>query len=78
METTKRVKLEGLSNDLIERIKKDGRIKVSPEKLDNILEPGKFTGFADKQTEAFINEEVEPILVRYNHLIKKIDSDLKV
>ena len=78
METTKRVKLEGLSNDLIERIKKDGRIKVNSEKLDSILEPGKFTGFAAEQTEAFINEEVEPILVRYNHLIKKIDSDLKV
>ena len=78
METTKRVKLEGLSNDLIERIKKDGRIKVNPEKLDSILEPGKFTGFAAEQTEVFINEEVEPILVRYNHLIKKIDSDLKV
>lgn len=78
METTKRVKLEGLSNDLIERIKKDGRIKVNPEKPDSILEPGKFTGFAAEQTEVFINEEVEPILVRYNHLIKKIDSDLKV
>ena len=78
METAKRVKLEGLSNDLIERIKKDGRIKVSTEKLDSILEPGKFTGFAAEQTEAFINEEVEPVLVRYNHLIKKIESDLKV
>jgi adenylosuccinate lyase len=78
METTKRVKLEGLSNDLIERIKNDGRIKVNSEKLDNILEPEKFTGFAAEQTEVFINEEVEPVLVRYNHLIKKIDSDLKV
>lgn len=78
METTKRVKLEGLSNDLIERIKNDGRIKVNSEKLENILEPEKFTGFASEQTEVFINEEVEPILVRYNHLVKKIDSDLKV
>ena len=43
METTKRVKLEGLSNDLIERIKNDGRIKVNSEKLENILEPEKFT-----------------------------------
>lgn len=78
METTKRVKLDGLSNDLIERIKKDGRIKVSPEKLDNILIPKKFIGFAPEQTEVFIKEEVDPILHKYKDLIKKLDIDLKV
>lgn len=78
METAKRVKLEGLSNDLIERIKKDGRIKVSSEKLDNILIPKKFIGFAPEQTEIFIKEEVDPLLSKYKEFVKKLDIDLKV
>ncbi len=78
METTKRVKLEGLSNDLIERIKKDGRIKINSEKLEDILIPEKFIGFAAEQTEMFTKEEVDPILEKYKHLIKEIEIDLKV
>ena len=78
METTKRVKLEGLSKDMIERIKKDGRIKINSEKLENILDPNKFTGFASEQVEIFTNEEVDPILNKYKNLIKEMDIDLKV
>ena len=78
METTKRVKLEGLSNDLLERIKKDGRIKIEDEKLDSILKPENFTGFASEQTVMYINEEITPILEKNARYIKKINIELTV
>ena len=62
----------------IERIKKDGRIKINSEKLEAILTPEKFIGFAAEQTEMFTKEEVGPILEKYKHLIKEIEIDLKV
>lgn len=62
MEAGKMVKVEGLSNDLIERIKKDDAFKMTNEEIDAIMAPENFIGRAPQQVEEFIRDYVDPIL----------------
>ena len=77
MEASKKVKEEGLENDLIERIINDGSLKLDKSKLKSGLDPHKFIGFAPIQTEEFIKYEIKPVLDKYRHLIG-LKSELKV
>ncbi|MCR3758567.1 adenylosuccinate lyase [Clostridium felsineum] len=63
METAKRIKADGLSNDLIEKIKKDSYFKLTEEEIDEIIDPNKFVGRAPYQVEEYINNCVNPILL---------------
>lgn len=65
MAAAKRVKEEGLDNDLIERIKGDPAFTVAPEKLDVMMKAENFIGCAPMQVTDFINETVKPILEEY-------------
>eukprot|EP00190_Bangiopsis_sp_CCMP1999_P004930 CAMPEP_0198736322 /NCGR_PEP_ID=MMETSP1475-20131203/64963_1 /TAXON_ID= ORGANISM="Unidentified sp., Strain CCMP1999" /NCGR_SAMPLE_ID=MMETSP1475 /ASSEMBLY_ACC=CAM_ASM_001111 /LENGTH=494 /DNA_ID=CAMNT_0044500107 /DNA_START=72 /DNA_END=1556 /DNA_ORIENTATION=- len=56
-----RVKSEGLSNDLIDRIRKD-ELFSGIKDLDACLDPKLFIGRASEQVEEFIKGEVEPEL----------------
>lgn len=77
MEASKKVKIEGKENDLIERILNDSRLKMDKEKFMQVLDPKNFIGFAPIQTEEFIENEVRPILSKYSELIG-LDAELKV
>lgn len=77
MEASRKVKQEGKDNDLIERILNDSRLHMDKSKLNEVLHPKNFIGFAPIQTEEFIAQEVHPILQKYKELIG-IESDLKV
>lgn len=77
MEAGKQVKIEGKPNDLVERILTDKRFNIDKQKLQSILEPGNFTGFASIQTEEFLENEVKPILEKYKE-VPDMDSNLKV
>lgn len=77
MEASKKVKMEGKDNDLIERIMKDSSLKMDKSKIAQVLEPKNFIGFASIQTEEFIDHEVKPILSKYADLIGA-QPDLKV
>ena len=77
MEASKKVKMEGKENDLIERIMNDKSLKLDKEKFMEILDPKNFIGFAPIQTEEFIRNEVQPILDKYSDLIG-LEADLKV
>ncbi len=78
MEAAKQVKIEGKSNDLIERIIADENVKIDKDKLVELLDPKNFIGFAPEQTTEFLTNEVEPILEKYNDLIGNLNTDLKV
>ena len=65
MEAAKRVKEEGLSNDLIDRIKADPSFNIAPEKLDAMLKAENFTGCAPMQVTDFISGFVKPVLEKY-------------
>ncbi|MBV7440550.1 adenylosuccinate lyase [Weeksellaceae bacterium TAE3-ERU29] len=77
MEAAKQVKMEGKPNDLVERIVKDDKFPIDKEKLQEVLDPKNFIGFAPQQTEDFINEFAQPILDKYKDLIG-LDFELKV
>lgn len=65
MEAAKRVKLDGAPNDLLERIRADDTFAAIHATLDDILDPARFVGRAPQQTTEFIEEEITPLLQRY-------------
>ncbi|MDD3772362.1 MAG: lyase family protein, partial [Weeksellaceae bacterium] len=77
MEAAKQVKMEGKANDLVERILADERFNIDKEKLQQVLDPKNFIGFAPIQTKEFLAEQVQPILDRNKDLIG-LETDLKV
>lgn len=77
MEASKKVKIEGKENDLIERIMNDDSLKLDKSKLKEVLDPKNFIGFAPIQTEEFVQQEIQPILEKYADLIG-LESELKV
>lgn len=62
MEAAKRVKEEGLNNDLIERIINDNSFFMSKEEILSIMDPVKFTGRASGQVDDFVNNVIKPII----------------
>jgi adenylosuccinate lyase len=62
MEAGKRVKEEGLDNDLIDRIAKDPRFGMTEEEIKATLVPSAYIGRCKEQVERFVKEEVDPIL----------------
>jgi len=61
MQAADNVKNKGGENDLLRRIAADARFGMSYEELTNELEPEKYTGFAARQTEDFL-EKLKPLL----------------
>lgn len=68
------VKQHGLDNDLVERIKKDSYFKIILGQLESILDPTTFIGRADEQVDEFIEDEVNPILEKYQDKISNMKS----
>lgn len=62
MEASKRVKQEGLNNDLLVRIIADPVFKMSEEEIMSILDTQKFIGRAPGQVEDFITYYINPVL----------------
>lgn len=62
MEAGARVKVEGLNNDLIDRIKGDDAFKLDKEQLDDILNPSSFIGRSPLQVVEFIDDKIKSIL----------------
>ncbi|MDY3362946.1 adenylosuccinate lyase [Riemerella anatipestifer] len=77
MEASRKVKMEGKDNDLIERIMNDNSLKLDKSKLAEVLDPKNFIGFAPIQTEEFIKNEVQPILDKYSDMVG-LKAELKV
>ncbi|MGN0674909.1 MAG: adenylosuccinate lyase [Oscillospiraceae bacterium] len=62
MEAGKKVKEEGLENDLIERVLNDPDFKINVTEMEAILKPESFTGRSEQQVEEFIADCVKPVL----------------
>lgn len=77
MAAAKRVKGEGLSNDLIERIMADDYFKLTKEEILDIIDPLKFIGRAPSQVVEFIDEYVKPI-INENKDALEIKSEINV
>lgn len=71
-----RVKLEGKSNDLIDRIAADGSFPLSKEEILSELDPKKYIGRSVGQVDEFLAQVVAPVLSRYED--ENIESELSV
>ena len=76
MEASKRVKQEGLDNNLIELIKNDSEFSSVKGLLDSVMKAENFIGRSVEQTENFVKREVEPILKKEK--FEKSKADIKV
>lgn len=77
METAKRVKQDGLDNNLIDLIAKDPAFNIKKEEILSILDAKNFVGRAPGQVTDFIKDYVEPIL-ESNREILDINVDINV
>lgn len=62
VDAAKAVKLDGVDNDLLQRIQNDPIFKLTKEEIDEILDVKSFTGRAEKQVEEYVSEVVDPLL----------------
>ena len=62
VETARRMKETGCANDLEEKLLADGRFKLTPESLGEILDIRKFTGLAPEQARDFVAHSLRPVI----------------
>ena len=68
------VKNEGKDNDLIQRIKADPYFEPILGELESLLDPATFVGRAPEQVDEFLEEEVIPVLEKYQGKLEgKVD-----
>ena len=78
MEAAKKVKTEGLNNDLLIRLANDNNIDISQAEIDTILKPENFTGRSASLTQEFIQNEVQPLLKENAEFLNLQEEQLKV
>ena len=61
----RKVKLEGGSNDLIDRIVADPLFPLTREEIEAQMAPEKYVGRAPGQVTEFLRDEINPLLARY-------------
>lgn len=69
MQASKRVKQEGKSNDLLERIAADDAFGLDLDEIHDILKPEKYVGRAVNQVSEFIENDVKPVLEKNSDLL---------
>ena len=65
MEASRRVKEEGSENNLLELIRQDPAFAAVHAQLDALLDPVRFTGRCPQQVDAFLRQEIDPLLARW-------------
>ncbi len=78
LEAGRRVKREGLTNNLIDLIISDPDFGLKEEDIARIIEPSLYVGRAPKQTEEFISGCVRPVLIRLASEIEGEETELSV
>lgn len=78
MEAGKKVKEEGLENDLIERVLNDPDFKINVHEMDAILKPESFTGRSEQQVEEFMANCVQPVLDANKDVLSNAAVELSV
>ncbi len=68
LESSRKIKEQGLSNDLLEKIANDPEIGLTSQEIQEQTQVKHFIGRAAEQTQEFLKEEVDPILEKYQNL----------
>lgn len=77
MEAGKKVKMDGLENDLLVRIQNDPIFGLSSNDISQLLNAKAYVGRSPEQVTAFIKSEIEPIRAKHRNSLGK-DVSLKV
>ena len=64
LEASRRMKEEGASADLLDRIAGDERFGLGRDELARLVDPRRFTGRAAEQVDRFLRQDVEPAMAR--------------
>lgn len=73
------VKNKGLDNNLLERLASDERVPFDGQELSLLVgDYQQFTGRAGMQTTEFLDEEIAPVLARYQDLLGDVDATITV
>jgi adenylosuccinate lyase len=78
LEAAKRVKQEGLDNDLMDRIAKDPQFGMDAKALGEVLDPQKYVGRSPEITEEFLANEVGPVLAKWSDWKTLDQEELRV
>ena len=68
IEAARAMKEGAAGNDLLDRLSRDGSLKISSEELSLAADPRGYTGRASQQVDEFLAEVVEPILAGSSRL----------
>ncbi len=77
MEAGRRVKEEGVANDLLDRIAADPAFGMDRQQLDSIMDPANFVGCAPQQTTTYLEEVVRPLL-KANQDLLGVTADISL
>ena len=77
MAAGRRVKEEGLNNDLLDRIAVDPAFGLNRDVLDGLLNPADYTGLALQQTEDYLLGEAGDTLAGFGY-IENISADIRL
>lgn len=77
MQAGKRVKEEGLDNNLLELIAADPDFNLSLEDLKSRMDPKLYVGRSEQQTEEFVRDFIKPI-IDANQLVIGVKAELNV
>ena len=69
MEAGKRVKVEGLDNNLLELIARESVFMTTPEELEKTMDPSRYIGCAPAQVEAFLKDVIAPVMEENKQLL---------
>ena len=75
MEAARRIKEEGLDNDLLDRLRQTPEFASVP--FEDVLVPSRFIGRAPTQVDRFVSEVIDPIRSRYSGSLQGA-ADLRV
>ena len=69
MEAGKRVKEEGLDNNLIDLIAQEPMFMTTPEELAKTMDPSRYVGCAPAQVENFLKDVIAPVMEENKELL---------
>lgn len=77
-EAARRVKEEGAESDLLDRLARDPAFASVKDRIPSMVEPRRFLGRSESQVREFLEEEVEPRLLRHRDALEGDPSEVRV
>jgi adenylosuccinate lyase len=77
-EAASRVKVQGKSNDLLDRIRNDAAFAMVKDEVENLSDPSRCVGLAAEQVKDFSEKCVRPMLKKHKRLLGSVEAEMHV